>query len=431
MRLFIGDKNQVFAFKQKIYQYLRNYKDDFVLLDSHAYSDFPYARYDLLLGIHLKQYIFPLATQGNFDELESALHEFSNQWKFGFLSYDLKNAVENLESEQPDYLNFPDFAFVIPEIVINIDTNGYLECTGENAAEIFQIIQEQVFEETELVLPAVSFENRITFETYENRIQQIKEHIRLGDIYEINFCQEFFAEQIFLENNFQLFEKLCQLNPSPFSAFLRVGDWEVISASPERFLTKQGEKLISQPIKGTLPRGRDKEEDQLFSQMLLNSEKDRAEHVMIVDLVRNDLTFYAEVGSIQVEELFGIYIFPQVIQMISTITAQLTDKNLGFAALQKAFPMGSMTGAPKIRAMELIDQMESQKRSIFSGALGYINPEGDFDFNVLIRSFYYNRKRKYLSYSTGGAIVYDSSVEDEYQESLLKAKVIENLFGRK
>ncbi len=431
MRLFIGDKNQVFSLKQKIYQYLRNYKDDFVLLDSHAYSDFPYARYDLLLGIHLKQYIFPLATQGNFDELESALHEFSNQWKFGFLSYDLKNAVENLESEQPDYLNFPDFAFVIPEIVINIDTNGYLECTGENAAEIFQIIQEQVFEESELVLPAVSFENRITFETYENRIQQIKEHIRLGDIYEINFCQEFFAEQIFLENNFQLFEKLCQLNPSPFSAFLRVGDWEVISASPERFLTKQGEKLISQPIKGTLPKGRDKEEDQLFSQMLLNSEKDRAEHVMIVDLVRNDLTFYAEVGSIQVEELFGIYIFPQVIQMISTITAQLTDKNLGFAALQKAFPMGSMTGAPKIRAMELIDQMESQKRSIFSGALGYINPEGDFDFNVLIRSFYYNRKRKYLSYSTGGAIVYDSSVEDEYQESLLKAKVIENLFGRK
>jgi para-aminobenzoate synthetase component 1 len=165
--------------------------------------------------------------------------------------------------------------------------------------------------------------------------------------------------------------------------------------------------------------------------MLLNSEKDRAEHVMIVDLVRNDLTFYAEVGSIQVEELFGIYSFPQVIQMISTITAQLTDKNLGFAALQKAFPMGSMTGAPKIRAMELIDQMESQKRSIFSGALGYINPDGDFDFNVLIRSFYYNRKRKYLSYSTGGAIVYDSSVEDEYQESLLKAKVIENLFGRK
>jgi para-aminobenzoate synthetase component 1 len=431
MRLFIGDKNQVFSLKQKIYQYLRNYKDDFVLLDSHAYSDFPYARYDLLLGIHLKQYIFPLATQGNFDELESALHEFSNQWKFGFLSYDLKNAVENLESAQPDYLDFPDFAFVIPEIVINIDTNGYLECTGENATEIFQIIQEQVFEESELVLPSVSFENRITFETYEKRIQQIKEHIRLGDIYEINFCQEFFAEQIFLENNFQLFEKLCQLNPSPFSAFLRLGDWEVISASPERFLTKQGEKLISQPIKGTLPRGRDKEEDQLFSQMLLNSEKDRAEHVMIVDLVRNDLTFYAEVGSIQVEELFGIYSFPQVIQMISTITAQLTDKNLGFAALQKAFPMGSMTGAPKIRAMELIDQMESQKRSIFSGALGYINPDGDFDFNVLIRSFYYNQKRKYLSYSTGGAIVYDSSVEDEYQESLLKAKVIENLFGRK
>jgi para-aminobenzoate synthetase component 1 len=431
MRLFIGEKNQVFAFKQKIYQYLRNYKDDFVLLDSHAYSDFPYARYDLLLGIRLKRYIFPVAPQGNFDELESALHEFSNQWKFGFLSYDLKNAVENLESAQPDYLDFPDFAFVIPEIVINIDTNGYLECTGENATEIFQIIQEQVFEESELVLPSVSFENRITFETYEKRIQQIKEHIRLGDIYEINFCQEFFAEQIFLENNFQLFEKLCQLNPSPFSAFLRLGDWEVISASPERFLTKQGEKLISQPIKGTLPRGRDKEEDQLFSQMLLNSEKDRAEHVMIVDLVRNDLTFYAEVGSIQVEELFGIYSFPQVIQMISTITAQLTDKNLGFAALQKAFPMGSMTGAPKIRAMELIDQMESQKRSIFSGALGYINPDGDFDFNVLIRSFYYNQKRKYLSYSTGGAIVYDSSVEDEYQESLLKAKVIENLFGRK
>ncbi|NRB65024.1 MAG: anthranilate synthase component I family protein, partial [Saprospiraceae bacterium] len=204
----------------------------------------------------------------------------------------------------------------------------------------------------------------------------------------------------------------------------------MLCASPERFLRKRNDVLISQPIKGTRSRGLTPQEDEALKQDLMNSQKDRSEHVMIVDLVRNDLARSSLTGSVQVSELYGIYSFAQVHQMISTIQSRLRPDIPLVEAIRNAFPMGSMTGAPKIKAMELIDQLESTKRSIYSGAIGYISPEGDFDFNVVIRTLFLRQDVGYLSFSVGGAIVYDSDPEQEYQECMWKAKAILETLGQ-
>ena len=192
----------------------------------------------------------------------------------------------------------------------------------------------------------------------------------------------------------------------------------MISATPERFPSRRGNKLISQPIKGTSSRKKNPERDQQLKTELLKDEKERAENVMIVDLVRKDLTKSAKAGTVKVEELFGVYSFPQVHQMISTITGEVKEGVDLAAILQATFPMGSMTGAPKRKVMQLIEQYESTKRGIYSGAVGYISPEKDFDFNVVIRSILYNAKEKYLGYLVGGGITAYSEPENEDEECL-------------
>ena len=254
----------------------------------------------------------------------------------------------------------------------------------------------------------------------------MQQHILRGDCYEINFCQEFFAKKTIIDP-VATYKKLSAVSPNPFSALYKMNDQWLICASPERFLKKQGTKILSQPIKGTSKRIDNSEKDKLSKDELFNSAKDRSENVMVVDLVRNDLSKLCKEGTVQVDELYGVYSFPQVHQMISTISGEL-KADISFSTIVKAaFPMGSMTGAPKQRAVTLIEKYEQTKRGIFSGALGYISPEGDFDFNVVIRSIMYNAATAYLSFQTGSGITFYSDPEKEWEECLLKATAIKTV----
>ena len=268
----------------------------------------------------------------------------------------------------------------------------------------------------------------MTKEAYIQKITLLKQHILRGDCYEINFCQEFFASTVAI-SPIQVFQKLSAISPNPFAALYKYDNKWLICASPERFLTKQGSKIYSQPIKGTSKRDMvSAANDDANKDWLRNSSKDQSENVMVVDLVRNDLSKICEEGSVKVDELFGIYSFPQVHQMISTVSGTL-KRNIEFTEIIKAcFPMGSMTGAPKKKVMELIEKYETGKRGIFSGALGYINPSGDFDFNVVIRSIMYNEALGYLSYQVGSGITHYSNAAAEWDECMMKAEAIKKVF---
>jgi para-aminobenzoate synthetase component 1 len=270
------------------------------------------------------------------------------------------------------------------------------------------------------IIEKIGLTPRISKADYLQNIHTIKEDIVSGDYYEINFCQELYCTKKIVP--LSTFFKLNALTQSPFACYYKYEKKYLMGASPERFLRKQGRNLTSNPIKGTAARGKNKEEDAQIKAALQQSEKDRAENVMIVDLVRNDFARCCEIGTVQVPELCAIYTYPQVHQMISTVTGQLPETQSFAAALQVTFPMGSMTGAPKIMAMQRIERYEKTRRGWYSGAVGYITPEGDFDFNVVIRSIFYNAETDYLSTQVGGAIVYDSTAESEYAECLLKAK---------
>jgi para-aminobenzoate synthetase component 1 len=351
-----------------------------------------------------------------------------NGWKFGFVSYDYKNQIEpQLSSNNTDNVLFaekhffsPELLFVITdsEVEIHYETTIY---SAEQVAELFnEILAIEIAESTN---QNIKITPRLTKTEYLDKVKALQQHIQIGDIYEVNFCQEFYAEQVEI-NPINLYHKLNQKSPTPFSCFVKHNDNYLLCASPERFIKKSGDEIISQPIKGTIKRGATKAEDEALKEQLKNDPKERSENVMIVDLVRNDLTKIAKKGSVNVDELCGIYTFPQVHQMISTVSAKI-EKGVEFdAVLNATFPMGSMTGAPKIRAMELIEEYETTKRGLYSGTVGYIDDNNDFDFNVVIRSITYNQKNNYLSYMVGGAITALSSPEKEYEECLLKAKAM-------
>ena len=352
------------------------------------------------------------------------LAEISASGKFwcGLLSYDLKNKIEALESLPEDFIGFPEVHFFEPEILLTFSekTAGILVQKVEAEKILQQILATEI---PETQPQEITWESRTSEEKYLENVRRIQCHILEGDVYELNYTIEFFAEKATVFP-VQLFEALNRKSPTPFAGFFKLNNSVLMCASPERFLKKEGSKLISQPIKGTIKRGKDSEEDAMLKEQLLHDEKERAENLMIVDLVRNDLSRSAETGSVNVEELFGIYGFQQVFQMISTITAQARNEENLASILKHTFPMGSMTGAPKISAMKLIEELEATKRGLYSGAFGYITPEQDCDFNVVIRSLQYNDTKKYLSFMVGSAITYDSDPEREYQECLLKAQAM-------
>ncbi|PWJ34105.1 anthranilate synthase component I family protein [Sediminitomix flava] len=412
-------------FKKKALQWAMSF-DVFSFLE-HNNISYPNQPFENLLAVGVKSTCS--FEQGDTFETLQKFHNLQKSWLFGFFTYDLKNEVEDLESHNPDSVDMPKAHFFQPKHLFRFSDTHVDLLTDENHEEIISQIEKLNFEEknTAFQIPVTQKINR---DRYLEKVRKVQQHIVEGDVYELNFCMEFFAEEV-NEDPLDFFLQLNALSPMPFASFLRVHDKFLISASPERFLRKIGQKLITQPIKGTIRRGKDAEEDKLLRYQLRNDEKEIAENMMIVDLVRNDLARSSHFGTVKVAELFGIYAFRQVHQMITTVESQLREE-YGFAtAIKNAFPMGSMTGAPKVMSMELIEKYEESKRGLYSGSVGYITPEGDFDFNVVIRSLQYNTSNKYLSFQVGGAITIDAVPEKEYEECLLKAKAIMNLLNQK
>ncbi len=351
-------------------------------------------------------------------------------WWFGHLGYDLKNETETgLLSNLPDEIGFDDLLFFRPRHIIRLHELQVEIMTIDDPASVWKDITESDEETPTRSGRIPPIQSRLTREEYIRQIDQLRAHILRGDCYEINFCQEFFARQVPLQP-LSVYRSLSELSPNPFSAYYRNEAKYLICASPERYLRKKGTHLLSQPIKGTSPRyPGDADLDCTSRNTLMQSAKDRSENVMVVDLVRNDLSRICKESTVKVDELYGIYTFPQVHQMISTISGEL-DPSTDFASIIRAtFPMGSMTGAPKRKVMELIEQYERTKRGLFSGAVGYITPDGDFDFNVVIRSLFYNDTTGYLSYSVGSGITFYSDPEKEYEECLIKAEAIRRVLA--
>ena len=362
-----------------------------------------------------------VGTENAFEKLQD-FYDTHTDWIFGSLSYDLKNGLENLESTHSDSIQFPALHFFLPEYLFIYQNEKLAIYKHASVSEFDLSILKSPIEFSERTTTQL-LKNRVSKNKYIENVNLIKDHIQRGDIYEMNYCQEFYAENSEL-HTFETFTRLNTISKAPFSCYYKVGDKYLLSASPERYIKKTGSKIISQPIKGTRKRGESESEDEALKKELFEDQKERSENVMIVDLVRNDLSKIAKKNSVTVEELFGIYTFDQVHQMISTISCEVEELTTLKEIFESTFPMGSMTGAPKISAMKLIEKFEETKRGLYSGAVGYISPTGDFDFNVVIRSIQYNALNKYLSFMVGGAITIGSDAELEHQECLVKAKAL-------
>jgi len=395
---------------------------DACLLQSNGYAD-AYSRIDGLLAVRA---LDSCAGDGRdtFGKLERFRKKHAKHWVLGFFGYDLKNEIEELTTSHPDRTGFPDAYFFVPEIVLQFRGNT-VEIQAPDPQSVFrEILATALPDGPEKTHPAgIPIRQRMAKTDYIRAFGQLSRHIRQGDIYEANLCQEFYAENVDLPP-VDTYLRLNRLSPTPFSCFFKTDDKYVLSASPERFLAKRGDTLVSQPIKGTAPRGKSEEEDREIVQTLQNSPKEIAENLMIVDLVRNDLTRSAIAATVRAAGRPEVHAFRQVHQLVSTVSCQKRDDISDIRAIRNAFPPGSMTGAPKISAMKLCDRYENSKRGVYAGAMGYFSPSGDFDFNVVIRSLLYNAATGYLSFHTGGAITIDADPEREYAECLLKASAI-------
>ncbi len=344
---------------------------------------------------------------------------------FGFVTYEVKDEIEHLGSANHASFGWPMLHFFRPETWLRWGPET-LEIHGETADVLTSILATA---EASVAPPQVpTMRPRLPRAEYLRAVDAVREDILNGEVYELNLCQEFYAEGVRLDP-VEVFGRLNAASPAPFAGFVRWHEHYLLCASPERFLARRGARVWSQPIKGTARRGRTPAEDEQKRRQLLNDEKERAENLMIVDLVRNDLARVARTGSVTVEELFGLYPFRHVWQMISTVAAELPPGLDLVEVLRATFPMGSMTGAPKIRAMQLIEHYERSRRGLYSGSVGYVNVAGDFDFNVVIRSLQYRADTGYLSFQVGSAITYDSVPEREYEECLLKAKALLEVLG--
>ncbi|WP_203296396.1 anthranilate synthase component I family protein [Luteirhabdus pelagi] len=412
------------SLKKKILRWAQQF-EEVVWLDSNSY-DWEHGRYEAILAVDALTALRS-DTQNAFDQLEE-YQNTTDDWIFGYLSYDLKNDVEDLESRNFDGLNFPALYFFQPKRVFLFSKEEvslhYLPMVEDEMQDDWKDIHEvSEVEPTVVKEAAPKIKLRTSKDSYYDKLHQMLHHIERGDIYEANFCQEFYAEDVSIDP-LHTFLHLNEISKPPFASFLKLEHYCALCASPERYIRKIGNTVLSQPIKGTAKRSTDKDEDASLRQALQNDSKERSENIMITDLVRNDLSRFASKGSVIVKELCVPYTFQQVHQLISTIQCEIEETITPISILKHTFPMGSMTGAPKVSAMKIIEQLEDTKRGLYSGAIGYIDPNGDFDFNVVIRSILYNSEKKYVSFSVGGAITAASVAENEYEECLLKAKAM-------
>ncbi|WP_283641741.1 anthranilate synthase component I family protein [Croceibacter atlanticus] len=408
-------------FKQQLLQWSQEF-NEVVWLDSNLHTQ-AYSEYDAILAVDGFT-VLKTDAQNAFEDLKT-YQSTTKDWLFGYLSYDLKNDTELLTSNNFDGLNFPDLYFFQPKklwlLKDNILEAHYLAMVDDEIDEDFNTINTlQLFEEVSS--NTLKIKLRTSKDDYFKKLNNILEHIHRGDIYEANFCQEFYTSGHITP--LATYKRLNAISKPPFASFVRLFNNYALCASPERYLKKSKTTVVSQPIKGTSKRSKDKNEDNALKRALENDPKERSENIMIVDLVRNDLSKTASKGSVTVQELCKVYTFEQVHQLISTVTSQVSDSLSPIDVLQSTFPMGSMTGAPKVSAMKIIEEYEDAKRGLYSGAIGYITPNGDFDFNVVIRSILYNAQKAYISYSVGGAITANSIPEKEYEECLIKAKAM-------
>jgi len=385
-------------------------------------TDLPkdYINYNIIAGIG--KYSSIISNKNSFEKLHD-FHSLHKDWLFGYLSYDIKNELEDLTSNNIDNFNADNLLFFIPTYVLLFKNNNLEIQTFSTKADCDKFVDSLDFSELPSCTHSVDLKARDGRQSYLEKVKRIKSHIKSGNIYEMNYCQEFFstnvkisAESVFLELNKKM--------QTPFASFLKLKDKYILSASPERFLRKKADKILTQPIKGTIKRGDNILEDKKLKNELKVSQKDIAENVMIVDLVRNDLSITSKKDTVTVNDLCKVYSFKRVHQMVTSISSEI-DSDFSFTdVLKSTFPMGSMTGAPKIRAMELIEIFEEFKRGVFSGAIGYITPQADFDFNVVIRTILYNLANNYLSIGVGGAITFKSNPIEEYNECIVKVKPI-------
>ena len=415
--------------RQQLLQWAQQY-DEVAWLDSNEHVQ-THGTYSAILAVDAFT-----ALKTDADKAFEKLDEYqtiTKDWLFGSLSYDLKNDVEALTSKNIDGLEFPQLYFFQPKKVFLFSqtavTLSYLNMVDDELQEDWDAILATHVTQKTISKQPIQVLARTSKGSYLKKVAAMLQHIKRGDIYEANFCQEFFSEGVTLDPT-AAFCKLNELSTPPFATFLKLEQQYVLSASPERYLKKEGTHIVSQPIKGTAKRSVSPKEDAALMLQLQQDPKERSENIMITDLVRNDLSRVAKRGTVTVQELCKIYTFEQVHQMISTIVCEVPESIRPVEIIKKTYPMGSMTGAPKVSAMKIIEKLEDARRGAYSGAVGYFTPSGDFDFNVVIRSILYNAASQYVSFSVGGAITAKSIPEAEYQECLLKAKAMRQVLAQ-
>lgn len=440
-KITIKDKTE---FQQRALQWAMQFPY-VALFDSNNYALDKHSKIEWKLAIDALDFIAP--NENYFEAVNAFKQKYPADFLAGFFRYECKNesviasesSLSEVEVERAKVLSFgkdlgagfPPAFFFRPRYILSFVGNELL--VNRNYPETFELLEQinqykavekmRCIELTEMST-IVHFTEQTPKEKYLQNVEHIRSRIAEGDFYEMNYCTEIKAENAAI-NPAKVYAALQKKTEAPFACFVKYGEQYLLCASPERFLAKRGSKIISQPIKGTIRKGNTDEENERLKNELLNSEKERAENVMIVDLVRNDLTKFAKTGTINVDELFGVYSFKTVHHLISTISAELQDEDNAILAIKNAFPMGSMTGAPKHEVIKQIDEIEDMQRGLFSGAVGYFDEANDFDFNVVIRSIFYNADTKEISIKTGGAITYDSVAEKEYEETILKRKAME------
>lgn len=428
MRYSVSKYIQNVAVFKKQLMHWTNQFDTCICLDSNREQNLNqlYASYDLVVAVDAFTSI-----QTDYEKAFEELHIYQSitkDWLFGYLSYDLKNDIEELASTNFDGLQFPELFFFQPKKIFLVKGNEvemlYLNmCDDELESDFEEISNFQTDSLPNQNNTALEIKPRISKDVYLEKTAKMLQYIQEGKVYEANYCMEFYAEEATV-NPLAVYYKLNEISFPPFAVYFKNHQHFVASASPERYIKKKGTKIISQPIKGTAKRSTNIEEDEHLKENLSKNSKECSENIMIVDLVRNDLSQTATKGSVVVEELCKVYTYKQVHQMISTIVSEVSLQTAPVEILRTTFPMGSMTGAPKIAAMQFIEELEETKRGLYSGVIGYFTPKGDFDFNVVIRSILYNANNQYLSFSVGSAITSQAIPEMEYEECMLKAKAL-------
>lgn len=405
-----------------------NQFEHIVWLDSNSYLEID-RTYEAVLAVDAHK-VFQSDSKEALEDLKE-YRKANKDWLFGYLSFNAadKTSVKNKESKLPKYpkLHFfhPKKIFLLKQNSIEIHYASICEEEIEADWNTINNIKVEDYEREALHLP---IQAKLSKQAYLEKINKIQDYIRQGKITEINFCQEFYAHAE-LKNPLAIYQHLNAISSTPFASYVRMEEDYILCASPERYLSNTAGLIKAQPIKGTAKRKENTLEDRKIRLGLETNEKEIAENVLITEMLVEEFYEIAEEESVQITELCKAYSFKQVHQLISTIVCHLKPELSEVDAIKATYPMGSMTGIPKDITLKIIEELENFDRGLYSGSVGYFAPNGDFDFNVVIRSILYNAKSKYVSFAAGGAITALSDPEEEYQETMLKVKAMEEVLG--